>query len=274
MVTVSIDGKVIAAEKASISVLDRGLLYGDGLFEVLRTWQGRALELEAHLDRLYASAKVLQLRAMDRTKLMQAVQRTIAAAPPGDHKVRIVLTRGPGALGDRFAALGPGKAIVIVEPLPAQPTGLSLAVVEWPLAQRTAGHKTLAYLDQVIARELAAAADADEAVRLDADGAVAECATANLFVVADGEVVTPPVDTGALPGVTRARVLEVCEAAGISVGVRKLPLRELRVADEIFATSALRGVVPITRLDGVPVAAGPVTARIAEAYAQAMRALL
>ncbi|HEU4734148.1 MAG TPA: aminotransferase class IV, partial [Kofleriaceae bacterium] len=120
MVAVSIDGVLIAAERASISVLDRGLLYGDGCFEVLRTWDGVARDLDAHLDRLYDTAAFLQLKAIERAKLVQAVYRTIAAAGQGEHRIRIVLTRGPGSLATRLAELGSGVAIVVVEPLPAQ----------------------------------------------------------------------------------------------------------------------------------------------------------
>src|SRR5205823_3886764 len=147
---------------------------------------------------------------------------------------------------------GPGRAIVIVEPLPDLVDEVALAVVDWPLPRRAGrGHKTLAYLDHVLARELARAAGADEAVRLDADGQCIEGATCNLFVVSAGAVATPPTDTGALPGVVRARVLALCARDGIRAHLRPLPLRELRGADELFITSSLRGVVAVTRLDGM-----------------------
>ena len=273
MVVVSIDGAMVAPERASISVLDRGLLYGDGCFEVLRTWDGVARDIEAHLDRLFETARFLALRTIERPRLTEAIYRTIAAAGPGEQRIRIVLTRGPGSLAARLAELGPGRAIVIVEPLPPQPAALSLAVVDWPLPKRTGrGHKTLAYLDSVIARELAREAGADEAIRLDAAGRVVEGATCNLFAVHHGTVSTPRADRGALPGVVRARVLAICAREGIAARERPLSARELRGAQEIFATSSLRGVVPVTRIDGAPVARGAVTERIAAAYAVAMRA--
>jgi len=272
-VIVSIDGALVAPERASISVLDRGLLYGDGCFEVLRTWGGAPRDLEAHLNRLYETARFLELAALARPRLAEAVRGAVAAAGPGEHRIRIVLTRGPGALAARFAELGPGRAIVIVEPLPPQPAELSLAVVDWPLPARAGrGHKTLAYLDALIARELARAAGADEAIRLDADGNAAEGATCNLFAVRGGEVATPPADRGALPGIVHARVLAICAREGIAARVRPISLRELGEADEVFATSSLRGVVPVTRLDRAPLPRGAVTARIADAYAAAMRA--
>jgi branched-chain amino acid aminotransferase len=268
MTAVSIDGAIVAPERAMISVFDRGLLYGDGCFEVLRTWDGVARDLDAHLDRLYDTAAHLQLKAIERPRLVEAVYRTIAAAGAGEHRLRIVLTRGPGGLGVPLGELGAGAAIVIVEPLPAQPAGLALALIDFPLAARAGrGHKTLAYLDHILARELARARGADEAIRLDATGHAVEGATCNLFAVSHGAVVTPPVDAGALPGITRARVLALCERAAIRATVRALSVRELRHADEIFVTSALRGVVAVTRLDGEPRAEGPVTARLAAAYA-------
>jgi branched-chain amino acid aminotransferase len=272
VVVVSIDGALVAPAQASISVLDRGLLYGDGCFEVLRTWDGAAGDLEAHLDRLFETARLLELRTLARPALTEAIARTLAAAGPGEQRIRIVLTRGPGSLAARLAELGPGRAIVIVEPLPPQPSELSLAVVDWPLpARRGRGHKTLAYLDAVIAHELARAAGADEAIRLDAAGHAVEGATCNLFAVHGGEVSTPPVDAGALPGIVRARVLAICARAGIATRVRPLPLGELCAAQEVFVTSSLRGVVPVTRIDHAPLARGAVGARIAAAYAAAMR---
>jgi branched-chain amino acid aminotransferase len=274
MIAVSIDGVLVAAERASISVFDRGLLYGDGCFEVLRTWDGVARDLDAHLDRLFETAAFLQMKTIERTRLAQAVHRTIAAAGPGEHRIRIVLTRGPGGLAARLAELGSGAAIVIAEPLPAHAEEIALAVVDWPLPRRAGrGHKALAYLDHVIALELARARGAGEAIRLDVDGHVIEGATCNVFAVSDGTVTTPPVDTGALPGIVRARVLALCAGAGIPTVVHPLTVREVRDSDELFVTSSLRGVVPVTRLDGEPRSSGPITARLAHAYADAMRAL-
>ncbi|MBA3397017.1 MAG: aminotransferase class IV [Deltaproteobacteria bacterium] len=275
MVAVSIDGVLVAPDAARISVFDRGLLHGDGCFEVLRTWGGVARELEAHLDRLYETARFLVLRTMDRAKLNEAVYRTIAAAgatdDTGERRIRIVLTRGIGPFTARLAEVGPGTAIVIVEPLPPQPTEMTLAVVDWPLPRREGrGHKVLSYVDHLIARELARAAGADEAIRLDDDGNVVECASSNLFIVNGETVSTPSVDHGGLPGIVRDRVLALCTRDGIASRVRDLTVRDLRSADELFVTSSLRGVIAVTRLDGVPVMAGPITAQLASAYVAEM----
>lgn len=283
---VSIDGNVVEAERAVISVFDRGLLYGDGLFEVLRTWDGVAVDLDAHLDRLFASARALQFKTIERAVLVDAVTRTLAVAqgslesrvatqqdqPSSELRVRIAITRGPGPIGARLGELGLGRSIVIAEPLPPQPSEVALAIVDWPLPQRTTcGHKTLAYIDHVIARELAAHIGADEAVRLDAAGWVVEGATSNIFIVSEGRVTTPPTHTGALPGITRSRVLACCAELAIPAGEAPMRVNNLHSADEIFITSALRGVSAVTRVDGQTRAAGPRTAVLANAYANTMR---
>ena len=278
MICVSIDGALVAPDAARISVFDRGLLYGDGCFEVLRTWDGVARDLEAHLDRLYDTARFLSLRAIERKALREAIYRTIATAlgekpPAGDMRIRILLTRGPGTLSERLGELGPGRAIVIVEPLPPQPGEVTLATVDFPVLRRGAGRKTLSYVEHLVARELARAAGADEAVRLDGAGHIVEGATCNLFAVVRGVVATPPIERGALPGIVRARVLQLCAAEGITASVRDLAPRDLRSADELFVTSSLRGVVPVTVLDGVLCKAGPLTPRIAHAYSVAMRTI-
>lgn len=264
MIAVAIDGELVAPETASISIFDRGLLYGDGLFEVLRTWAGVAVDLDAHLDRLYASACALELAAMPRAALAASVERAVAAAGPGDHRIRIVLTRGPGALRARLGELGPGRAIAIVEPLPPRPRELSVAIIKLP--HEPSPHKTLSYLSHLLARELAAAAGADEAIQLNGAGCIAEGATSNVFVVRSGAVATPSLAGGVLPGVTRAHVLACCQQLAIPAAELRIPGRDLAGCDEVFLTSALRGVVAVTRLDGVAREAGPITARLAAAY--------
>jgi branched-subunit amino acid aminotransferase/4-amino-4-deoxychorismate lyase len=153
---------------------------------------------------------------------------------------------------------------VIVEPLGVLPREVAAAIVDLPLARRREGHKTLAYVENLIARDLASAAGADEAIRLDADGFVAEGSSSNVFVVEGEDAFTPPLGNGVLPGITRAHVL------ALGGRERQITVEELRAADEVFVTSAIRGVVAVTRIDGDARAAGPVTARIADAYAREM----
>lgn len=268
---VSIDGTRVDPAHATISVFDRGLLYGDGCFEVLRTWGGVAVDLRAHLDRLGETIAVLAIKSLPCDAIAAAVKDAIGAAGAGEHRIRIVVTRGPGSLATPLAELGMGHTIVIVEPLSPPVAGITLAVVDWPLPTRLGrGHKTLAYLDHVMARELARAAGADEGVRLDATGSVVEGATSNVFVVRGGVVATPMIEGGVLPGIVRERVIAICAGLGIPAEARRVTLEELRLADEIFATSSLRGVVPVTRIDGVALPTGPITTRIATAFVTQM----
>ena len=264
---VAIDGALVSAEQATVSVLDRGFLYGDGLFEVLRTWRRSAVDLDLHLDRMTAAAVELHL-AVDRVAIGRMVAEVIAASE-GELRLRIVVTRGAGGVAVRFADVRGGRTIVIGEPLGALPGSISAAVVDWPLARRRVEHKTLAYLDHLIAKELAAEAGADEALRLGPDGDVVEGATSNLFVVRGGAVATPPL-AGVLPGITRGHVVRTCAELGIAVSERALMLAEVRAAEEIFVTSAVRGVVAVTRLDDERREVGKVTAAVASAYADGM----
>ncbi len=272
---VSIDGVLVEPERAVISVFDRGLLYGDGCFEVLRTWGSVPVDLAAHLDRMFETLGFLAIKSLSRDAIAAAALAAIDAAGPGEHRIRIVVTRGPGGVATPLAELGAGRTIIIVEPLPrAAIEGLSLAVVDWPLPSRVGrGHKTLAYLDHVVAGELARAAGADEGVRLDASGAVVEGATSNLFVVTAGTVATPSVLGGVLPGIVRERVLAICGELGISTQVRRVTVDELHAADEVFVTSSVRGVVPVTALDTEARKVGPITVRIATTYITQMKSL-
>jgi len=273
---VSIDGVIVDRDRAMVSVFDRGFLYGDGCFEVLRTWGGVAVDLEAHMDRLSETLAFLALKSLPRAVIARAVEAAIAAAGAGEHRVRIVVTRGPGSLATKLVDLPAGHTIVIVEPLPAASTeGISVVVVDWPLAARPGrGHKTLAYLDHVLARDLARSVGADEGLRLDESGAVVEGATSNVFVVSGGTVATPMIEGGVLPGVVRGRVLAVCSQLGIVTENRRVGRDELFAVDEVFVTSSIRGVVAVTQIDGVVLPTGPITTRIATTYVTQMMSLV
>jgi branched-subunit amino acid aminotransferase/4-amino-4-deoxychorismate lyase len=256
--TVSIDGVIVPEQDATISIFDRGFLYGDGLFETFRTWDGVPVDWPDHRARLEHSAAALQMRvgAID-------IETAIAAAGAGDQRVKVIVTRGPGSPGARLGTLGPGRAIVIVEPLGELARTVTARVVDWPLARRREAHKMLGYVENLIARELAA--PADEAIRLDADGFVAEGAMSNVFIVEGGVAWTPPLGTGVLDGIVRGHVL------ALGAKERRIGVEELRRADEVFVTSAIRGIAAITELDGESRATGQVTADLAARYERAMR---
>jgi branched-chain amino acid aminotransferase len=271
---IAIDGTLVRDDDAKISVLDRGFLYGDGLFEILRTWNRIAVDLDLHLDRLCASAIDLHM-AVDRAAIMRAVADVIAATE-GEQRLRIVVTRGQGGISARLADVRGGHMIVIAESLVVPTEDIaqaSVAVVDYPLGPRAGhAHKTLAYLDHLIAKELAAEAGADEALRCAPDGSIVEGATSNIFILIHGMVVTPPV-AGILPGITRGHVLGCCGELHLVVQERAIARTELAAADEIFITSAVRGIVAVTRLDGRSHGngVGVVTKELARAYAERMR---
>jgi branched-chain amino acid aminotransferase len=271
---IAVDGILVRDDDAKISVLDRGFLYGDVLFEILRTWNRIAVDLDLHLDRLCASAIELHM-AVDRAAIARAVGEVIAATE-GELRLRIIVTRGQGGISARFADVRGGHAIVIAEALvlPAEDIAqASVAVVDYPLAQRSGhAHKSLSYLDHLIAKQLAAEAGADEALRCAPDGSVVEGATSNIFILTNGFVVTPPV-AGILPGITRGHVLGCCGELQLAVQERGIARAELAAADEIFITSAVRGIVAVTRLDGRSHGngVGVVTKELALAYAERMR---
>jgi branched-chain amino acid aminotransferase len=288
---VNIDGVLAPPSEARVSVFDRGFLYGDSVYEVVRTYRGRPFALDAHLARLAHSAERIGLALpWDASRIAAELGRTLAAArgdePPdpeaapwnaGEQYARIVMTRGAGELGlDPALAVDP-KAILIVRPLSGPPArayreGVAVAVVG---VEHVSPHavdptaKTGNYLSHVLAIREARAAGAYEALMLDRDGFVTEGTTSNAFAVRGGTVVTPPLAVGILEGVTRGLVLAIARALGVTAREEQLRPRDLEAADEIFITSSVREIVPVTRLGRRPVGSGrpgPVTARLHAAY--------
>ena len=289
--TVSIDGDLVPAGKARVPVFDRGFLYGDSVYEVVRTYDLEPFELGPHLARLTASAERIALRLpwsgerMER-ELRRVVQASAdeaipdpAAAPwnVGERSVRIVVTRGSGEMG-----LDPGLAahptvVIIAVPLSGPPlSAYRLGVSVWPFGGPGGpsrggdpAAKTGEHLFHVLAVREALAHDAQEALLVDRDGRVTEGASSNVFAIRDGVLETPPLQAGLLAGVTRAFVLGLARDLGIPVREQPLPLEGLERADEAFLTSTVREVLPVVRVgnrrvgSGVP---GPVTARIHAAF--------
>jgi branched-chain amino acid aminotransferase len=284
---VNIDGVLVAPEAASVSVFDRGFLYGDSVYEVVRTYGGRPFELPAHLARLAHSAERIGLEPKwGAARTAAEIDRTLDAARNGDapdaegapwnvgeRYVRVVMTRGAGAIGlDPALAVDP-VALVIVQPLQGPPArayleGVKVAVVGVRRASPKAidpSAKTGARLPNVLAVKEARAAGAHEALLLDDGGFVTEGSSSSVFAVRGGRLLTPPLKAGILEGVTRGIVLGI--AAGIGVPAEETPLRpgDLDGADEIFITSTIREIVPVTRLGDRSIGSGrpgPVTHRL------------
>jgi branched-chain amino acid aminotransferase len=262
---VSIDGKICRPEDATVSVFDRGFLYGDAVFEVLRTYGGRPFAIDEHLARLRRSAERVLIRLpVDEATLRREVEDALRAAGNDESYLRIVVTRGTGPLSlDPDTAEHPLRVLIVesVAPPPrdAYVRGIALASV---VARRAvddtsaAGAKVTNYLANLLAMKDAKSRGAQEALVVDDRGHVVEGASSNVFVVARGRLDTPPESAGILPGITRAHVLRAAAALGIPSEERALTLDELLAADEVFVTSSIRELLPVVRVDGTAIGSG------------------
>ncbi|HET8946932.1 MAG TPA: aminotransferase class IV [Candidatus Polarisedimenticolia bacterium] len=280
---VHVDGRLVEEADARISVFDRGLLYGDGVFESMRAVAGRIFRLEAHLERLERSAALAEFdRLPERAVLASHLRALLEANGLLDARLRLTLTRGAGRPGDYVHASGPPTRIITAAPFSGldprlYEEGVGLAVVgrqAVPAAVLDAAIKTTSRLSAVLARREAARAGAFEAALLDASGHLTEGTTSNIFLVEAGRLLTPAADGAALPGVTRAVVLEAAHAAGLPVEERPLPAALLFEADEIFLTNTSWEVLPVTRVDGRPAGGGrpgPRSAALLAGYRERVR---
>ncbi len=269
-----IDGEVVPAEAAVVSVFDRGFLYGDSVFETIRTYGGRPFELEKHLDRLEASARrVFISLPVTVQSLGREVSEAVSYAGHPEAYVRVMVTRGAGEFGLSPAEVGVPRRVVIVLPLVLPPSwayGRGIDVVTFATrraadATDAEGAKVANYLVAVLAMRRARAAGALEALVLDGEGNVVEGATSNVFVLRRGQLVTPPEDAGILVGITRERVLGAARALAIPVSLRRIPLAELLEADEAFISSSVREMLSVVRVDGQVIGdgvPGPLTRRL------------
>ncbi len=278
---VNIDGKLFAPDEARISVFDRGFLYGDSVYEVIRTYRSEPFEIELHLERLARSAELIAMSIpWDTARLEQEVRRTVAAANNQaeckETYVRVVVSRGTGEIGlDPALAVAP-CTVIIARPLSPPPReayerGVEVAIVSVQRVAQAAvdpSAKTGNYLNNLLALKEARDRGAYEAVMLDAQGRITEGSTSNLFLVRDGVLATPPRDAGILEGVTRRTVLRLARELGIACEEVHLGPVDLKGASESFITSTIREVVPVTRCDGLPVGSGepgPITRRVRDA---------
>jgi branched-chain amino acid aminotransferase len=282
-IRVHIDGAVCLPEAAKISIFDRGFLYGDSVYETIGTAYGRLFAARDHLVRLERSAERIGLRAPPRATIERAIAETVAAAGNPESRVRVILTRGTGQLDLDPATADDTQLVVIVFPLGA-PTpemyakGVAVAIVSItrnsPLAIDPAV-KSGNYLNNVLALgEARRRCRAYEAILCGGDGSIAEGSTSNVFAVVGGEVRTPPPEVGILDGITRAKAIELCRANQIAFSQQRISPAELRGADEVFITSATRGVLPVTTIDEKPVGSGvpgPVTKRLIALYDELAR---
>lgn len=277
-----LDGRLVAAGRARVSVFDRGLLHGDGLFETMRVAGAAVPLLERHLGRLFASLAALELAIPEEeAELERAVERVIDANGLEDGALRLTVTRGPLEGPPTLAPAVAPTRLLQPRPLDLPPPRryrdgvaaiLALSISAGP--RQLTRHKTLNHLPSLLARREAERAGVFEALLLTPHGAVVEGSRTNLFAVFGGEAVTPSKESGALPGVGRGLVLEALAEAGVTCRRRTLRAERLGAADEIFLTSSVLGVLPVTRFEGRPVGGGyrgEITALAARAYERRLR---
>ncbi len=280
---VFIDNEYYPKSQAKISVFDHGLLYGDGIFEGIRAYNGIVFKLKEHIDRLYASAHVIMLKIpMTKKEMIQAVIETLKRNNLRDAYIRLVITRGVGGLG-----LDPRKCeiptiiiitdIIKLQIIEAKEKGITTII---PWVRRDAidatSHevKSLNYLNSILARIEANIVGVDEAICLNKDGFVCEGVGENLFIVKQGKLITPLATTGALPGITRNRVIELANELGYEVFERNITITELFTSDEAFFTGTAVEIVPVVEINkrkignGLP---GSVTKQIMQEFEKIVR---
>jgi branched-chain amino acid aminotransferase len=259
---VRVNGERLSAAGSHISVEDRGFLLADGIFETVRLYDGRPFRLDAHLARMQRSASALHLTGAGRME--NEVHAALADARDAgirDGMLRFTLTRGRG-FGVQLPSAPQPTLVVLVRPFSGRnvptPEGVQAAIASGRRNDRapSAGHKTLSYTDAVLALAEVARSGATEAVMLDTRDRVAGVSYGNIFLVSGDELVTPSLDCGVLPGVTRAAVLELATSARLIPVEREIARAELFTAGEMFATSSVRELVPIVRIGERTVGSG------------------
>ncbi len=283
-ISVFIDGKSCTGEEARVSVFDRGFLYGDSVFETIRTYGGKPFALDEHLTRLWRSAELVFIPLpCGREQLTSEIITAVETAGNAESYVRVMITRGQGELGlDPNLAQVPLR-VIIVGPLHPPPPELyetgAGAVTFRTLRPSDAtiaeGAKIGNYLVAVLAMREAKAARANEALIVDRDGKVVEGASSNVFIVRDGALVTPPLEAGILAGVTRGRALRAAEQIGLAVSFAVPTVEEVLSASEVFISSSIRELLPIVSVDGTPIGdgtVGSVTRRLRASFRQVVAA--
>jgi len=274
-----LDGEFVPEEEAKVSVFDHGLLYGDGIFEGIRAYNGYVFKLEEHLDRMYDSAKGIRLEIpIAREQMKEAILETLRVNQLQTSYIRPIVTRGVGDLGidPRKCKAKPTVIIIVREwkslyPEELYQRGLRAIVAATrarPPESLSPSIKTLNYLTNIMAKIEANVWGADEAIMLDVRGNVAEGTADNVFIVKHGILYTPPVTTN-LPGITRATIIELAHDADYEIREEHFGIAQLYMADEVFLTGTAAEVVPIVEIDGRMIGSGrpgPITTELRKRY--------
>jgi len=278
-----VGGEFVDEDDAKVSVFDHGLLYGDGVFEGIRVYDSNVFMLDAHLKRLYNGAKVIRLAIpMEPEDLNAKVCETVKVNGITNGYVRLVVTRGKGDLGLSPTKCANPNVIIIASTIKIYPDevyeqGLRLVTVSTRRSNPDALSpqiKSLNYLNHILAHLEVLHAGADEGLVLNDSGYITECVVDNFFVVLDGAVITPPTNTGALKGITRMVVFQICGELGIPIREEQLSLVECYTSDECFLTGTAAEIAPVTHIDDRPIAdgkPGPVTVRLMKEFKEFTR---
>ncbi|MFA6186711.1 MAG: branched-chain-amino-acid transaminase [Phycisphaerae bacterium] len=260
-----INGSLVDEANAKVSVFDHGLLYGDGVFEGIRVYGSKIFELDAHLQRLYESAKVIRLKIdMPVKQLAEATIKTVEANSIANGYIRLVVTRGVGSLGINPFVCDKPQIIIIADSIRMYPQELYDSGMKVICACTIRNHplaippqvKSLNYLNNVLAKIEALDAGVPEAIMFNHEGFVAEATGDNVFIVKNGIVCVPPIQAGSLDGITRAVVIRIAKSEGIEVVEKNLTRFDLYVADEMFLTGTAAEVIGVVEIDGRTISDG------------------
>ena len=256
---VYLNGKLVEADKASISVFDHGLLYGDGVFEGIRAYNKRIFKLDEHVERLYNSAKIIMLDIpISKEEFKRAIIETCKANNIVNGYIRPVVTRGAGTLGLSPWLCSNPNIFIIADTIQLYPkemydNGLAVVTVATRRNLTEAVNpmiKSLNYLNNIMAKIEGKIAGVEEVIMLNQEGYVAECSGDNIFIIKNNKIYTPPIVVGALPGITQATVVELAEKEGYPVIEKLFSRAEMYIADEVFLTGTAAEVVPVVKIDG------------------------
>ena len=272
-----VNERMVDENKAAISVLDRGFLYGDGLFETMRSYKGEVLWLDRHLNRLYRSSEIIGMKInRDKKYLKYIIYKLIKVNDLKDAYIRLCVTRGKGRIGLETTAVRDQGLVVMAkkfEPYPDRlyKKGVSLktSTIRRNEKSDTSKVKSLNYMDSILARIEAQREGADDALLLNTKGFVAESAVSNIFMIKRKSLITPSLDSGALPGITRETILSLAEELSLEPVEKHIKLDDLKRASEIFLSNSLMEVMPVASIDGKKIGkstAGLVTKAIHKLY--------
>lgn len=273
-----LDGEYVTKENAKVSVYDHGFLYGDGIFEGIRIYGGNIFKCKEHLDRLYDSAKSIQLNIpLTQDEMRDVMAETIRRNDMRNGYIRLIVSRGPGNLGLDPNRCPKASVIIIVEQLAIYPeeaykTGLKTVSVSQRRNIPDALNpkiKSLNYLNNILVKIQSNYAGAGEAIMLNSQGYVTEGSSDNIFIIKNGTVFTPPCYLGALEGITRNAIIELCDQLGYTLKEQPFTLHDVYVADEVFFTGTAAEVIAAYEVDGRTIGAGvagPITLKLLEEF--------